>query len=74
MRVLHEGDHQATPSEGPAIRCATCADGIEGASVWEHMQPHHPWCWHARERAVAHPGLDAAAEDLTRRERATAEG
>ncbi len=56
-----------------AVRCAHCQEPIEGASVWEGMQPFHPWCWHARERAAHQPGLDAAAHDLTQRERAPLE-
>ncbi len=62
------------------VPCAACGSRIEGASIWESRhqvlgstRAYHPWCWHARERAVSHPGLDAIAHDLTQRERAPLE-
>lgn len=55
------------------VPCDHCGAPIEGASVWEHSRPFHPWCWHVRARAVNHPGLDYAARDLCAIERPTQE-
>lgn len=51
------------------VPCDACGASIEGACIVEHRLAYHPWCWHTRERAQAHPGLDAIAQDLTAREK-----
>lgn len=52
------------------VPCSACGAVIEGACIVEHPRAFHAYCWHTRERAESHPGLDAIARDLAQSEQA----